>query len=259
MSNLVLLPLLSIFLMISVAAMPMINPITPRINSDLLAFLGLGLFGWATHWSLPHENRRFGFNGLSLLCGFWLVLACAQYALQINTAYFSHFLISISYLVAVVLLTAWVRMWTQAGKVSELAQAFMLAVLAGGLMTAIGVVLQMLGWQDFLSPLVAQVRQLSPPWWLFISTQFGRFIDGLRFGEPDVLASQPSEQGCSALWLAWVGHGFFALGHHGNQLAHWLCRGAGLGPGVAGDAQALGHSLGVGGCSLVVVGGDWRG
>jgi hypothetical protein len=82
MGNLVLLPLLSIFLMISVAAMPMINPITPRLNSDLLAFLGLGLFGWVTHWSLPHENRRFGFNGLSLLCGFWLVLA---WGVQLNS------------------------------------------------------------------------------------------------------------------------------------------------------------------------------
>ena len=175
MNNFISLPFLSIFLMIAVAAMPMINPITPRINSDLLAFLGLGVFGWLTHWSVPQENRSFGFNGLSLLCGFWLVLACAQHALQINTAYFSHFLISISYLVAVVLLTAWVRMWTQAGKVSELAQAFMLAVLAGGLMTAIGVVLQMLGWQDFLSP------------WLTKSASFPRH--GGFLSQPNLAAS----------------------------------------------------------------------
>ncbi len=175
MNNIISLPFLSILLMIAVAALPMINPITPRINSDLLAFLGLGVFGWFTHLSLPRENRSFGFNGLSLLSGFWLVLACAQYALKINTAYFSHFLISTSYLIAVVLLTAWVRLWVQAGKATELAQALMLAVLTAGLLTAGGIVLQMLGWQEFLSP------------WLRKSVSFPRH--GSFMSQPNLAAS----------------------------------------------------------------------
>ena len=175
MNNIISLPFLSIILMIAVAALPMINPITPRINSDLLAFLGLGVFGWFTHLSLPRENRSFGFNGLSLLSGFWLVLACAQYALKINTAYFSHFLISTSYLIAVVLLTAWVRLWVQAGKATELAQALMLAVLTAGLLTAGGVVLQMLGGQEFLSP------------WLRKSVSFPRH--GSFMSQPNLAAS----------------------------------------------------------------------
>jgi O-antigen ligase len=175
MNNIISLPLLSILVMIAAAALPMINPITPRINSDLLAFLGLGLFGWVTHVSLPKENRLWGFNGLSLLCGFWLVLACAQYALRINTAYFSHFLISISYLMAVVLLTAWVRLWMHAGKTMELAQALMLAVLTAGLLNASGIVLQMLDWQDFLSP------------WLRKSASFPRH--GGFLSQPNLAAS----------------------------------------------------------------------
>ena len=89
MKNIISLPLLSLLVMVVAAAVPMINPITPRINSDLMAFLGLGLFGWVTHVHLPKENRLWGFNGLSLLSGFWLVLASAQYALKINTAYLS--------------------------------------------------------------------------------------------------------------------------------------------------------------------------
>jgi O-antigen ligase len=175
MSNIISLPFLSIFLMIAGAALPMINPITPRLNSDLLAFLGLGVFGWFTHLRLPRENRSFGFNGLSLLCGFWLVLACAQYALKINTAYFSHFLISVSYLMAVILLTAWVRLWVQADKGVELAQALMLVVLTAGLLTAGGIALQMLGWQGFLSP------------WLHKSVSFPRH--GGFLSQPNLAAS----------------------------------------------------------------------
>ena len=175
MRRIISLPFLSFILMIAVAALPMINPITPRINSDLLAFLGLGVFGWFTHLSLPRESRSFGFNGLSMLSGFWLVLACAQYALKINTAYLSHFLISTFYLMAVVLLTAWVRLWVQAGKATELAQALMLAVLTAGLLTAGGIVLQMLGWQEFLSP------------WLRKSASFPRH--GSFMSQPNLAAS----------------------------------------------------------------------
>ena len=175
MNKIISLPLLSILVMIAASALPMINPITPRINSDLLAFLGLGVFGWFTHLSLPRGNRSFGFNGLSLLSAFWLVLACAQYALKINTAYFSHFLISTSYLMAVVLLTAWVRMWAQAGKATELAQTLMLAVLTAGLLNAVGIVLQMLGWQEFLSP------------WLRKSVSFPRH--GSFMSQPNLAAS----------------------------------------------------------------------
>lgn len=175
MKNIISLPLLSLLVMVVAAAVPMINPITPRINSDLMAFLGLGLFGWVTHVHLPKENRLWGFNGLSLLSGFWLVLASAQYALKINTAYISHFLISVSYLIALLLLTAWVRLWTQAGKTTELSQALMLAVLMAGLLNAGAIVLQMLDCQDFLSP------------WLRRSASFPRH--GGFLSQPNLVAS----------------------------------------------------------------------
>ena len=71
-------------MMISVAAMPCINPLTPRIHFDLLAFLGLGLFGCATHGHLPREHQQFGFNGMCLLCGFGWWLAALQCGLQLR-------------------------------------------------------------------------------------------------------------------------------------------------------------------------------
>ena len=120
-------PFIAVLLLFVTASMPYINPLTPRINSDLFAFMGLALFGWFTHSALAREHQAFGFNGLSLLCVFWLMLAGVQYMLNINGSYFSSFLISISYLVAVILLTAWVGMWVQAQRAAELARAVMLA------------------------------------------------------------------------------------------------------------------------------------
>ena len=162
-------------MMIAVAAMPHINPLTPRINSDLLAFLGLGLFGCATHWHLPREHQQFGFNGLSLLCGFWLLLAALQYGLQLHESYFSHFLVSISYLAAVILLTAWVGMWVQAGKGAALAQLLMGVLVIAGIITALAIVLQMLGWQGVLSP------------WLQKSASYPRH--GGFMGQPNLSAT----------------------------------------------------------------------
>ena len=116
-------PFLAVLLLFVTATMPYIHPLTPRINSDLFAFGGLALFGWFTHQALERQHQTFGWNGLSLLCGFWLLWACVQYIFQINTGYFSDFLISIFYLAAVILLTGWVGMWVQAQRSAELARA----------------------------------------------------------------------------------------------------------------------------------------
>ena len=66
-------PFIAVLLLFVTASMPYINPLTPRINSDLFAFMGLALFGWFTHSALGREHQTFGFNGLSLLCVFWLI------------------------------------------------------------------------------------------------------------------------------------------------------------------------------------------
>ena len=39
---------LSIIFLFVGSSLPIINPVTPRLNSDLMAFLGLGLFGMVT-------------------------------------------------------------------------------------------------------------------------------------------------------------------------------------------------------------------
>jgi O-antigen ligase len=168
-------PFVAILLLFVTASMPFINPLTPRINSDLFAFMGLALFGWFTQRALAPQHQTFGFNGLSGLCAFWLLWACVQYILQINTGYFSHFLISISYLVAVILLTAWVGMWVQAQRSAELARAVMLAVWVAGMLAALAIGLQMLGWQTALSP------------WLQKSLSFPR--QGGFLSQPNLSAS----------------------------------------------------------------------
>ena len=168
-------PFVAILLLFVTASMPFINPLTPRINSDLFAFMGLAWFGWFTHRALAPQYQTFGFNGLSGLCAFWLLWACVQYILQINTGYFSHFLISISYLVAVILLTAWVGMWVQAQRSAELARAVMLAVWVAGMLAALAIGLQMLGWQTALSP------------WLQKSLSFPR--QGGFLSQPNLSAS----------------------------------------------------------------------
>ena len=149
-------PFLAVLLLFVTATMPYIHPLTPRINSDLFAFGGLALFGWFTHQALERQHQTFGWNGLSLLCGFWLLWACVQYIFQINTGYFSDFLISIFYLAAVILLTGWVGMWVQAQRSAELARAVMLAVWLAGMITAVAIGVQMLGWQTPLSPWLNQ-------------------------------------------------------------------------------------------------------
>jgi O-antigen ligase len=168
-------PFIALLVMFVAGSMPYINPMTPRINSDLAAFLGLGLFGLFTHLSLAREHQTFRWNALSLLCGFWFVLACLQFISGVYTGYFSSFLISVSYFLAVVLLTAWVGMWVQAQRAAELAHAVMLAVWLAGMVTALAIGLQMLGWQDVLSP------------WLQKSVAFPR--NGGFLSQPNLAAS----------------------------------------------------------------------
>ena len=126
------------------SSLPTINTVTPRLNSDLMAFFGLGLFGVVTCFYLPREAIRFSLSSLGMLCGGWLMLACVQYIVGINTTYFSYFLVTTSYLVAVVLLSAWVKMWVQAGQGRLLADTVMTGVLIAGLLQAASIWLQML-------------------------------------------------------------------------------------------------------------------
>jgi hypothetical protein len=143
---------LSIIFLFVGSSLPFINPVTPRLNSDLMAFYGLGLFGMVTCFYLPREATRFSLTSLGMLCGGWLMLACVQYIASINTTYFSYFLVTTSYLWAMVLLSAWVRMWIQAGQGRLLAETVMTGVLIAGLLQAASIWLQMLQLEQWLSP-----------------------------------------------------------------------------------------------------------
>jgi len=110
-----------------------------------------------------------------MLCGGWLMLACVQYIAGINTTYFSYFLVTTSYLAAVVLLSAWVKMWVQAGQGRLLADAVMTCVLIAGLLQAASICLQMLQLEDWLNP------------WLGKSSSFPRQGGFLR--QPNLCAS----------------------------------------------------------------------
>lgn len=166
---------LSIIFLFVVSSLPFINPVTPRLNSDLMAFLGLGLFGLVTCFLLPREATRFSLTSLGMLCGGWMMLACIQYIAGINTTYFSYFLVSISYLFAVVLLSAWVKMWVQAGQGRLLAETVMTGVLIAGLLQAASIWLQMLQLEQWLSP------------WLNRSASFPR--QGGFLSQPNLCAS----------------------------------------------------------------------
>lgn len=170
----ILLYLSIIFLFVG-SSLPIINPVTPRLNSDLMAFLGLGLFGIVTCFFLPREATRFSLTSLGSLCGGWVMLACIQYIAGINTTYFSYFLVSTSYLFAVVLLSAWVKMWVQAGRGTLLAETVMTGVLIAGLLQAAGIWLQMLQLEQWLSP------------WLNRSVSFPR--QGGFLSQPNLCAS----------------------------------------------------------------------
>ncbi len=166
---------LSIIFLFVGSSLPFINPVTPRLNSDLMAFFGLGLFGMVTCFYLPREATRFSLTSLGMLCGGWLMLACVQYIAGINTTYFSYFLVSTSYLLAVVLLSAWVRMWIQAGQGRLLAETVMTGVLIAGLLQAASIWLQMLQLEQWLSP------------WLNRSASFPR--QGGFLSQPNLCAS----------------------------------------------------------------------
>ncbi len=146
--------ILSLLVLFVASAMPMINMVTPRLNSDVWAFIGLGLFGWVTHiqWSKTQQDNVVQVNALAVLGGFWLLWACVQFSLGINQAYFSYFLVSISYLLGLVLLCIWVDMWRQTGQSHRLSQAVMVAVLVAGLFEAVGIWMQMLQIPHWLSP-----------------------------------------------------------------------------------------------------------
>jgi len=166
---------LSIIFLFVGSSLPFINPVTPRLNSDLMAFYGLGLFGMVTCFYLPREATRFSLTSLGMLCGGWLMLACVQYIAGINTTYFSYFLVTTSYLLAVVLLSAWVRMWIQAGQGRLLAETVMTGVLIAGLLQAASIWLQMLQLEQWLSP------------WLNRSASFPR--QGGFLSQPNLCAS----------------------------------------------------------------------
>jgi len=166
---------LSIIFLFVGSSLPFINPVTPRLNSDLMAFYGLGLFGLVTCFYLPREATRFSLTSLGMLCGGWLMLACVQYIAGINTTYFSYFLVTTSYLLAVVLLSAWVRMWIQAGQGRLLAETVMTGVLIAGLLQAASIWLQMLQLEQWLSP------------WLNRSASFPR--QGGFLSQPNLCAS----------------------------------------------------------------------
>jgi len=166
---------LSIIFLFVGSSLPIINPVTPRLNSDLMAFLGLGLFGMVTCFYLPKEAARFSLTSLGMLCGAWMLLACVQYIAGINTTYFSYFLVTTSYLLAVVLLSAWVKMWVQAGQARLLAETVMTAVLIAGLLQAASIWLQMLQLEEWLNP------------WLYRSASFPR--QGGFLSQPNLCAS----------------------------------------------------------------------
>ena len=166
---------LSIIFLFVGSSLPFINPVTPRLNSDLMAFYGLGLFGLVTCFYLPREATRFSLTSLGMLCGGWLMLACVQYIAGINTTYFSYFLVTTSYLWAMVLLSAWVRMWIQAGQGRLLAETVMTGVLIAGLLQAASIWLQMLQLEQWLSP------------WLNRSASFPR--QGGFLSQPNLCAS----------------------------------------------------------------------
>lgn len=178
---------LSIIFLFVGSSLPFINPVTPRLNSDLMAFLGLGLFGMVTCFYLPREATRFSLTSLGMLCGGWLMLACVQYIAGINTTYFSYFLVTTSYLLAVVLLSAWVRMWIQAGQGRLLAETVMTGVLIAGLLQAASIWLQMLQLEQWLSP------------WLNRSASFPR--QGGFLSQPNLCASlMVSAMVCLVFW-----------------------------------------------------------
>ena len=166
---------LSIIFLFVGSSLPFINPVTPRLNSDLMAFFGLGLFGMVTCFYLPQEATRFSLTSLGMLCGAWLLLACVQYIAGINTTYFSYFLVTTSYLLSVILLSAWARMWIQAGQGRLLAETVMTGVLIAGLLQAASVWLQMLQLEQWLSP------------WLTRSGSFPR--QGGFLSQPNLCAS----------------------------------------------------------------------
>ena len=147
--NLAFLPL---FLMFVVSSLPFINPYNPRLNSDLIAFFGLSLFGWVSCFVLPRPSQRVELGSLGFLCGLWLLWACVQYIAGVNTTYFSYLLVSLSYLLATVLLSIWVKMWLQAGLGKALAQTVMSCVLIAGLIQAASIWLQMFQLEGWLSP-----------------------------------------------------------------------------------------------------------
>jgi hypothetical protein len=80
------------------------------------------------------------------------LIACIQYIAAINTAYFSSFLISTSYLLAMVFLSAWVKSWIKAGHARLLADTVMTCVLIAGLLQAAGIWLQMFQLETWLHP-----------------------------------------------------------------------------------------------------------
>ncbi len=143
---------LALLLLFVGAALPYINTVTPRLNSDLMAFLGLGLFGVVTCFGLPSSSQRIEVSSLGVLCGVWLLWACVQYIAGVNTTYFSYLLVTISYLLAVLLLGIWVKMWIQAGWGRSLTQAVLMCVLVAGLLQAAGIWLQMFQLEHWLSP-----------------------------------------------------------------------------------------------------------
>ena len=79
-TNLVNLLFLSLSVLFVGAAIPYLDPVTPRVNSDLLAFTGLGLFGLLTCFSLPQNSSDLSLNSLGILSGAWLLWACVQTA-----------------------------------------------------------------------------------------------------------------------------------------------------------------------------------
>jgi hypothetical protein len=166
---------LSVLLLLVGSTLTTVNIVTPRLNSDLMAFLGLGLFGMVTCFCLPREATRFSLTSLGMLCGGWLMLACLQYIAGINTTYYSYFLVSISYLIAVVLLSAWVKVWVQAGQSRLLTESVMTCVLIAGLLQAASIWLQMLQLEEWLSP------------WLNRSASFPR--QGGFLSQPNLSAS----------------------------------------------------------------------
>ena len=179
---------LSLIILLAGASMPYVNPITPRLNADLTAFFGLGLFGLVSSFCLPAQKTKFSLNPLSLLSGSWLLIALVQWVSGLSEAYISFFLISISYLVAMILLAAWVQLWVEAGRGTELAQAFMGAVVVAGLVCATSILLQMLQLEDLLSP------------WLNASPHYPRQSGFM--GQPNLGASLMT---CAMACLVFVG------------------------------------------------------